>query len=273
MAAETDSPPDPNSSLLAFFGSELRRVRTEAGKSQRETAALAHSTQAMISYVEAAKRVPSEDLARDLDTGFGTGGHFGRLYPLVIKFAYPSWFLPFVELEREASSMRVFESQVIPGLLQTESYARAMLSSVRPENLEDLVAARMTRRDLLEQDSPPRTWFVIDEQALLRHIGGPGVMRPQLEALLLAGRRPRTVIQVIPRAVASHPGLAGPFTVLSFDKGQDVLFVDGFSQGRIALDANEVAAAEHAYDLLRALALSPEASAELISTHLKELGP
>ncbi|GAA2926857.1 helix-turn-helix transcriptional regulator [Streptomyces thioluteus] len=271
MAAETDSP-DPTSSLLAFFGSELRRVRTEAGKSQGETARLAHTTQAMISYVEAAKRVPSEDLARDLDLAFGTGGHFGRLYPLVIKFAYPSWFLPFVELEREATSMRVFECQIIPGLLQTEDYARAMLASVRPDNLDELVAARVTRQDILEREAPPRTWFVMDEYALMRRIGGPVVMRAQFEALLRAGERPRTVIQVVPRTVPAHPGLSGAFTTLGFDTGQDVLFVDGFSQGRIALDPREANAASHAYDLLRAAALSPEATAELISAHLKELG-
>ncbi|MFI8940645.1 helix-turn-helix domain-containing protein [Streptomyces syringium] len=271
MTAQPNSP-DPTSSLLAFFGSELRRVRTEAGKSQGQTAKLAHTTQAMISYVEAAKRVPSQDLAQDLDEVFGTGGHFMRLHPLVIKFAYPDWFRPFVELEANATSMRVFESQIIPGLLQTEKYARAMLSAVRPDNLDDLIAARLSRQSLYERESPPRTWFVVDEYALLRHIGGPDVMRTQLESLLTAGEQPRTVIQVVPRTVASHPGLSGAFTVLSFEKSANTLYVEGFSQGRIALDASEVAAAEHAYDLLRAVALSPKASAELIGTHLKELG-
>ncbi|ALM39634.1 hypothetical protein SFR_3019 [Streptomyces sp. FR-008] len=93
------------------------------------------------------------------------------MYPLVIKYAYPSWFLPFIELEREASTMRVFESQIVPGLLQTEEYAKAMLSAVRPDNLDDLVAARMSRQEVFERELPPRMWFVLDEQALHRPIG------------------------------------------------------------------------------------------------------
>lgn len=223
----------------------------------------------MISKIESAQRVPSEDLARDLDTALRSGGHFMRLYPLVIKYAYPSWFLPFIELERDATSMRVFESQIIPGLLQTEGYARAMLSAVRPDNLEDLVAARMSRQEVFERETPPRTWFVVDEQALRRPIGGVEVWRAQLESLRKAGQAPRTVIQVIPRRVFAHAGLAGPFSVLGFEEGPDVLYVDGFSQGRTALDASEVAAGAASYDLLRAVALSPEESADLIGDYME----
>ncbi|KNB52911.1 helix-turn-helix domain-containing protein [Streptomyces caatingaensis] len=270
MAAETDTP-DPTSSLLAFFGSELRRVRLAEGKSQSETAKLAHTTQAMISYVESAKRVPSEELARDLDLAFGTGGHFGRLYPLVIKFAYPSWFLPFVQFERDASSIRSFQPQVIPGLLQTEEYAREVLASGRPDSLDDLLAARMTRQDLFERDTPPRTWFVMDDYALTRAFMPPKIMKGQFQHLLQAADRPRTVIQVVPRDAPPHPGLAGPFTLLSFDEGSDVLHVDGYSQGWTVLDAGRISEAAHAYDLIRATALSPRASADLINTYLKEL--
>ncbi|WP_461297545.1 helix-turn-helix domain-containing protein [Streptomyces harbinensis] len=270
MTVETDAP-DPNSSLLAFFGSKLRRIRQEQDVSQDEAARRAHTTQSMLSRVEAATRVPSADLARDLDDAFSTGGHFGRLHPLVIRYAYPSWFLPFIELEREATGMRVFESQIIPGLLQTEEYARSMLAAVRPDNLDDLVAARMTRQEILERDTPPRAWFVLDEQVLVRPIGGPDIFRAQLDRLLIMAQQPRIVIQVIPRAVVAHAGLAGPFTLLGFDEGPDVLYIDGFSQGRTALDTSEVVSAAHAYDLLRASALSPDASADLIGTHLKEL--
>ncbi|MFF4409392.1 Scr1 family TA system antitoxin-like transcriptional regulator [Streptomyces sp. NPDC001404] len=256
MTAETDAP-DPTSSLLAFFGSELRRVRTAAGLSQEQCAKRAHTTQAMISYVEAARRVPSEDLARDLDVAFGTDGHFGRLHPLVIRFAYPSWFLPYVEMEREATSIRSFQAQVIPGLLQTEEYARAVLASVRPDCLNDLVAARMSRQALFERDSPPKAWFVMDEYALTRPFVGPAATGRQLEHLLQAGESPRTVVQVVPRDAPPHPGLAGPFTLLSFDTGADVLHVDGFSQGWMALEAAQVNAAAHSYDLIRATALRP----------------
>lgn len=273
MTVEEDRTPDPSSSLLAFFGSELHRLRSKARLSQTEVAKLAHTTQSMVSKLEFAKRVPSEDLARDLDIALGTDGHFGRLHPLVIRYAYPSWFLPYVEFEQEASQIRSFESQVIPGLLQTEDYAREVLRALRPDNLEELVAARVSRQDILDGDSAPRLWLIVDEYALFRTIGGAAVMGPQLQRLLEAGERPRIVIQVIPRTVVAHPGLAGPFTLFGFDEGTDVLYVDCFGQGRAAPDGNEVAEAVHAYDLLRASALSPEASADLIGKHMKGLEP
>ncbi|MEN3586202.1 helix-turn-helix transcriptional regulator [Streptomyces sp. ZYX-F-203] len=286
MEVDNGQPTAP-ASLLAFFGSQVLKLRTARGWSQTELAKKGHTTGAMISYVENAKRVPSESLARDLDAAFGTD-FFAEFFPLVVAYAYPSWFLPYVELERDARSIRSFQSQVIPGLLQTEDYARAMLTPVRPDNLDDLVAARMTRQALFERDEPPHTWFIMDEQALRRRIGGPDVMRTQLERLLIAGQHPRCVIQVVPEEVTAHPGLAGPFTLLSFDQGEpqtgddfrngtrrpphDVLYVDGFSQGRTALDSAEVNEGARAYDLLRSYALSPEESADRIGEHLEGLG-
>lgn len=262
--------PEPNQSLLAFFGRHLKKQRELRGWSQEESARRAFTTGAMISYLENAKRVPTKDLAADLDRTFGTD-FFSEFYPLVVRYAYPSWFLPYVEMEREATSVRTFESQIIPALLQTEDYARAMLTPERLDNLDGLVAARMTRQDVFGRELPPYTWFIIDEQALRRKLGGPAVMRAQLARLLVAGRHPRTVIQVLPEEVAAHPGLAGPFTLLSFDHGADVLYVDAFLQGRTALDAAEVTAGLRAYDLLNSYALSPDASADRIRQHLKGL--
>jgi transcriptional regulator with XRE-family HTH domain len=270
MATTHDSP-DPTSSVLAFFATEVIRLRTREGWSQEELARRAHATQAAISYVETAKRVPSDLLAQGLDVAFQADGLFMRLQPLVLRYAYPTWFLPYVELERDARSMRVFESQIIPGLLQTEEYVRAMLAAVRPDSVEDAVAARMSRQSLLEGegDERPRAWFIIDEQVLRRQVGGPGVWRAQLERLLKEAQQPRTVIQVIPEQTAAHPGLAGPFTLLNLADTPEVLFVDGFAQGRLGLDPAEISEATHAYDLLKAMALSPAASGDLITEYLE----
>ncbi|MCA1220457.1 helix-turn-helix domain-containing protein [Streptomyces sp. 8L] len=266
MTAETDSPdPDPATSLLAFFGSELQRIRSEQNKSQGMLARRAHTSQSMISKIEAGRRVPSEDLARVLDRALDTGGTFERLQPIVIRYAYPPWIRALVELEAQSTAMRVFESQIIPGLLQTEDYARAMLAAVRSDDLEELVAARMSRQGILEREQPPRMWYVIDEQALQRPMGTPSMWRAQLRRLVKAGSHPRSVIQVIPRRVTAHPGLAGPFTLLSFEDHPDTMWVDGFSMGRITVDLGEVADGTQAYDLLRAAALSPDESADLIT--------
>ncbi|WP_308284258.1 helix-turn-helix domain-containing protein [Streptomyces buecherae] len=275
LVMETDS--GAPASLAGFLGRQLRKLRTERGWSQTELATKAHTTGAMISYVENAKRVLAPDLARDLDATFDID-FFEELSPLVLAYAYPSWFLPIVELEREAKSIRSFQSQIVPGLLQTEEYARVTLASWRPDNLEDLVAARLTRQALFDRDEPPHTWFILDEQVLRRRIGGPAMMRSQLERLLHAGQHPRCVIQVVPEEVTAHPGLAGPFTLLSgFDQQDgkkpphDVLHVDGFSRGRTALDPAEVNEGARAYDLLRSYALSPEESADRIGAYLEGL--
>lgn len=269
MESDTGQP-DAKGSLLAFFGARLLKMRTAREWSQGELGRKAHTTASMISYIESAKRVPSEDLARDLDAAF-EDDFFTELRPLVVAYAYPDWFLPYVEMERDATSIRMFDSQVISGLLQTEDYATALLESGRPDNTSDLVAARMTRQEIFERLDRPRAWFIMDENALTRAIGGPGVMKAQLARLLEVSEEPRTVIQVVPRSVVAHPGLAGPFTLLEFNEGADVLYVDGFSQGRTALDPREVTEAIHAYDLLRGYALSPQESTGLIRRHMEEV--
>ncbi len=272
LVMETDD--GAPASLAGFLGRQLRKLRIERGWSQTELATKAHTTGAMISYMENAKRVLAPDLARDLDATFGID-FFEELSALVIAHAYPSWFLPYVELERKATTILSFQSQIMPGLLQTEEYARAMLAAVRPDNLDDLVAARMTRQAVFDRDEPPHTWFIVEEQVLRRGIGGPAVIRSQLERLLSAGQHPRCVLQVLPEEVAAHPGLAGAFTMLSFgqdgetDPPQDVLYVDGFSRGRTALDPDEVNEGARSYDLLRSYALSPEESATA-SAHMLE---
>jgi len=277
---ESDSSQPEPVSVLTFFATRVLKLRTARGWSQRELGKKVHTTGAMISYIENGKRVPTADLARDLDAAFETD-FFVDLHPLVIAHAYPSWFLPFIQLEAQAARLRVFESQIVPGLLQTEEYARAMLAALRPDNLDDLVAARMTRQSIFERAMPPHCWFIMDEQTLRRCVGGPTVMAAQLERLLVVGTAPRTVVQIVPDEVATHPGLAGPFTILGFDREEegpeggpprpphDVLHVDGFSQGRTGLDEAEVMDANRAYDLLNSYALSPEASADRIGKYLE----
>ncbi|WP_435241528.1 helix-turn-helix domain-containing protein [Streptomyces cucumeris] len=263
---------NPAVSPLAHFGAEVRLERERLGISREDLGRAAHCGYSLVAKIEAGKRVPVLEFAEACDRMFPhSNGRFARLWPLALRYAFPPWFRKYVELEREATTIRTFESQVIPGLLQTEEYARELLRTGRPDSLDDLVTARMTRQSLWECDTSPRAWFVLDEQALRRNVGTAEVMGCQLERLLKAGQRPRTVIQVILQSIGAHPGLAGPFTILSFGQGPDVLYVDSFSEGRTVLDAGEVDAAAHAYDLLRSYALSPEASADVIGARLEEL--
>lgn len=258
-------------SPLQRFGMEVREVRRGRRITQKALGTASGYSEAYVSKVEKGTMMPSEQFAQRCDTVFQTNGLFDRLRAQIADGGSPSWFAPYVQLERKAVSIRTFQAQVVPGFLQTEGYARAMLSSVRPDNLEELIAARLARSSILGPDSQTHAWVILDEQVIRRKIGGARIMREQLERILDAMTRPRTVVQVMPESVPAHAGLAGPFTLLSFVRGPDALYVDAHSQGRLSHDRTEIAGAVRSYDLLRAGALSPEDSAELIGRYVKGL--
>ncbi|WP_301128716.1 helix-turn-helix domain-containing protein [Streptomyces cacaoi] len=275
MTAESEAGADfrsnPQVSTLAYFGTELRIKREEAGLSQTSLARQTFCTHSLVSRVESAKRIPTQEFAQRCDEVLGTGGTFLRLWPLVIQHAYPDWFRPFVELEKDAKEIWGFEAQVFPGLLQTEEYARAMFDAGSLPNADELVAARMTRQEIFEKGMPPEVWAIIDENALRRVIGGPQVMRRQLEKLAEAAQDPRITVQVLPLDIGAHAALNGSFTGLSLEEGQDVLYVEGIVRGHVVAEPNDVKAARRAYDLLRADALPPRASVKMIAAMAKEL--
>ncbi|MBQ0862749.1 helix-turn-helix transcriptional regulator [Streptomyces sp. RK75] len=266
-----DPKADPKVSTLAYFGTELRIRREEAGLSQAELGRRTFCTHSYISRIESASRVPSEEFAQRCDDVLGTGGMFARLWPVVIEHAYPDWFRPFVELEKDAVAIWDFENQVVPGLLQTEEYAQALFAAARLPNADELVAARLTRQHILERDKRAQLWVVLDENVLRRTVGGPAVMARQLRAVVEAAEDPRTIVQVVPFEVGAHASMDGPFAGLTMDEGADVVYIDGRARGYISAAPTEVTGYHHAYDLLRADALPPSASVDLIAARAKEL--
>ncbi|MGP3973578.1 helix-turn-helix domain-containing protein [Streptomyces sp. 8N114] len=275
MAAENALEGDPKVSTLAYFGTELRIRREEAGLSQAKLGQRTFCTHSYVSRIESASRVPSEEFAQRCDDVLGTGGMFARLWPVVIEHAYPDWFRPFVELEKDAVSIWDFENQVVPGLLQTEEYVRAVFEGGRSHHAQELIAARLTRQHILEQESPPEIWTILDESVLRRPIGGPLVMRHQLDHLLAWAAVPSVVLQVLPFAAGAHAGLRGAFAGLSMGEGDgpDVVYVEDIARGHVLAGPGDVHAARRAYDLLMADALSPKASVDLIAATAKELVP
>ncbi|MGP3985910.1 helix-turn-helix domain-containing protein [Streptomyces sp. 3N207] len=271
MAAENALEVDPKVSTLAYFGTELRIRREEAGLSQVKLARHTFCTHSYISRIESASRVPSEEFAQRCDEVLGTGGMFARLWPVVIEHAYPDWFRPFVELEKDAVSIWNFENQVVPGLLQTEEYAQALFAAARLSNAYELVAARMTRQHILERENRATLWVVLDENVLRRTVGGPEVMARQLRSVMEATEDPRTIVQVVPFDVGAHASMDGPFAGLTMTEGADVVYIDGRARGHISAAPAEVTGYHHAYDLLRADALPPSASVDLIAARAKEL--
>lgn len=166
-----------------------------------------------------------------------------------------------LELEAEASELHAFELDVVPGLLQTEAYTRALIrGSLIVSDIERRVAARMERQRLLDRDDAPRLWAVIDEAALTRPVGGAATMRDQIDRLVEAQERENVTLQVSRTAVGSHPGLEGPFMIMEFpnpDFFAPVVYVEVAANGLYLEEPEEIGRYTLIFDHLRAIALGP----------------
>jgi transcriptional regulator with XRE-family HTH domain len=256
----------PDQSLSAYFGFELRKHRDEAGLSQPELADRLHWAKSAVGNLETAFRSPTQDHARDLD-GFFSTDRFGWLYGLMIREQLPDFFRPFAAKEPEATDIRAFEPLLVPGLLQTEEYARAvMMSGQKPERLEQAVSARMERQKILDRKDPepPRLWVVLDDGVIRRQVGGPDVMRKQLDHLLEMAQRYNVTIQLVPASVGAYPGLMGGFSILSFDEGADIAYAGAASGGYMIEQQKDVARTVTRFELIRAKAMSAQDSIMLI---------
>jgi transcriptional regulator with XRE-family HTH domain len=189
----------------------------------------------------------------------------------------PSGFDIYVGLEAEACGLRSYETDVVHGLLQTTDYALAVLRELRPrdsdEQIRRVVDLRMQRQRLLDQDPPLDLWLILDEGAIRRNIGGTAVMRPQLEHLIQASRWSNVTLQVLAFGSGAHAGLTGPFSILEFPErsDEDVAYTESVG-GMIYMEKDrEVRLCAEAFDRMRAAALSPAASVELIQHVSRDL--
>jgi transcriptional regulator with XRE-family HTH domain len=261
---------DPSSSVAAYFGSELRRFRTAADLSQDRLGEIVNYTGALVGMVETARRSPSRDFAERCDAALNTEGALIRIWPLVQRGNFPSWFRGFVELEATATAIHTFEVQAIPGLLQTAEYARTVFQAGRENVIEELVTARLERQIILSYPTPPLLWVVIDEAVLCRRVGGNEVMNGQLKKLVEAAASQRIVVQVLPYDAGAHACMDGALTILSFAEGPDVVYLEGPGSGQLINRPEEVAKCQLRYDLVRAAALSPTASVDMIRAAMEE---
>jgi transcriptional regulator with XRE-family HTH domain len=179
-------------------------------------------------------------------------------------------FAIYLGFEKDATSVRNYESLLIPGLLQTPEYAREIFRAAwpaeRPDDHERRVAARMQRQTLLTRPAPPEVCVILDEAALHRGVGGPDVMHVQLVKLVQASYRRNITVQVVPFGAGAYPAMQGGFVVLGFGiDDPEVAFVDGYTREQHIEDAAEARRYAYAFDRLSEQALSPEDSRELIA--------
>jgi transcriptional regulator with XRE-family HTH domain len=266
---------------LAWFADELRAHRAERGWTQADVAAKVSYSESLIAQVETCRKVATPELARALDRVFGTPGYtedtpgtFGRLVARLRNLPFPASFRSFEPHEREATALYIFEHSLIPGLLQTEAYARAVFEGF-PDVTEDVVserlAGRLSRQAILERDEPPPPMVcaLIDQSALMREIGGPQVMRDQLAHLTAVSRRPNIMVQIIPNT-GTHPGLLGAFTVADLGGSPGIVNLEDIADGRVSEDAATVSLVALRFHSLRGDALSKGASRDLIEGVIRE---
>ncbi|MFD7335113.1 helix-turn-helix domain-containing protein [Streptomyces violascens] len=261
---------DPSASPLDYYGSELRRLREAAGLTREALGGIIFVTGSLVGQIETAHKVPTRDFSERVDAGLGTDGMFSRLVGMVLRSQLPTWFQPYADLEARATYISTFQAQMMYGLLQTEDYARAILATGMPSNLDDLLAARMERQRLLRRDHPPMIWVVLDEAALLRPIGGSEVMRNQLRHLLSFRDQRWVRIQVLPFAAGGHASLIGSFNMLRFDDDPDLVYTEDLISGHMTANPETVREGSLRYAHLQAAALSVEESAALIARVMEE---
>ncbi|MFD0856864.1 Scr1 family TA system antitoxin-like transcriptional regulator [Actinomadura adrarensis] len=259
---------------LAYWGDELRYHREEAGLTQTELARRVFVSPSLIAMIETGRRAPKPQFIKATDTALDTGGALGRLWKRIIQSSYLEWFRPFVDVESDAETILEFSAQAVPGLLQTEQYARAQIRYGRPrdsdEQIERHVAARMSRQEILNPEKPPFLWVILDEAALRRPVGGPTVMREQFDWLVQKAASPDIILQVLPFLSGAHAGLSGPMILFSLPDDTRLAYAEGFGGGQLIGRPEEVEECRLCLDLLRADALPPEESVQLVAGMIGE---
>ncbi|MBW8795635.1 MAG: helix-turn-helix domain-containing protein [Streptomyces sp.] len=269
------------------LGAELRTLRTGAGLTSGEAARLVGWHQSKVSRIETgASGVKPADVRLLLDA-YGVAE--GQLRELLLVLAgsedtagrhhwwhayrgvLPPAYRDFISLESQAGTMRTLETLVVPGLLQTPEYARAVTRAAMDgradDSLDTLVEVRLARQDVLRNDPPLKLSAVLDEAVLRREVGGPGVMARQLERLMEAARLPQVRLQVLPFAAGAHIGITGPFVIFSFPSTSDldVVVIDQLTSSLYLERKEDLQAYTEAFNTLRIHALSPEDSLDYIA--------
>ncbi|MEU5306814.1 helix-turn-helix transcriptional regulator [Streptomyces noursei] len=261
---------------LQRFGRDIKQVRLARKLTQKHLAKATGYTDGYVSKVESGTLLPrpSRKFAEGCDNAFGTGELFAGMLRRIDEGDHPSWFVPYLNLERKASRILAYSTNLVTGIVQTADYARAVFQVSNPrastEGIEDKVAARLRRREVFERDNPPLLWVILHEACLRTVVGSAEVMAGQLAYLLSVTASPQVELQVVRFTAGIAATSTMPFTVLRFPDSPTVLYTETRVGGRMHDAAQTVEAALDDYDLLRANALSPSQSTDLIKTLLKE---
>ncbi|WP_330331779.1 helix-turn-helix transcriptional regulator [Streptomyces sp. NBC_00536] len=263
-------PLDPSTSPRALLGAELRVARERAGLTQAELGEPLFVSGSFIGQLEAGTRRMHLDIARRIDEILKTDGFFARNCEAAAKSKYPDHFAEAAEAEALATGIREYAPLIIPGLLQTEAYARAICRAYQPTATEDvideLVKNRLDRAALLDDPTTPLMWCVLDEAILRRAGEHTAVLAENLRHIASLIRSRRIIVQVLPFSAGLHAGLLGSLKLMTFDGAPPLAYIQGMGTGQLFDDPATVAKHRLTYDLLTANALSPRESLAMIES-------
>ncbi|MFG2642612.1 Scr1 family TA system antitoxin-like transcriptional regulator [Streptomyces sp. NPDC048370] len=278
---ERPSEVDGTAHLFSAIGKIIKVLRKNAGLSQAELATATHCSEDLVSSVERGVRTPQPDFLERAERALGAGGVLTAAVDDVrealarARTRHPDWFQDFAKAEAEAVALHYYAVQAVPGILQTEAYARAVYGHRRPmwdeETIEKRVTDRLARQVLLDKWPAPTISFVLEEAILHRPTGGLEVHREQMRRLLEVGSRRTIHLQVMPLSRTEHPSLDGSFTLLTPKGRREVGYTEIYGHARLITDPELVRQCTERYGIIRAQALTPRESLELIEKMLGEL--
>ncbi|MFF9019268.1 helix-turn-helix domain-containing protein [Streptomyces eurythermus] len=273
---EVEREPDPSDSLRTF-GAVVQALREHAGLSREEFARLVRFSKHTVESVELGRRMPDESFVERAEEASGNTGALRRAAKFLTRgeAGLAAWFRRWAKLEKVAVSLSTYECRLVPGLLQSEGYARALFENRIPlltdEQLEAQVAARLERQRMLYERSTVPFHFIVEEHVFMRKLGGAEVMRAQLDHVLECTAPRNVTLQIMPVDSETHPCMDGPLRLLETPQGRRIAYSEGQENGRLIADPKDVRLLYQRYDTLRTQALNPTLSRGLLEQLRGEL--
>ncbi|MFG2116218.1 Scr1 family TA system antitoxin-like transcriptional regulator [Streptomyces sp. NPDC048718] len=261
---------DPDASPQAAYGARLRRMREERGLSQVELGVQAEYSGTHISQVENARKLPTLRFSRRVDLALETGDSFEREWREMTHGALLEGFPEYMEYEGRAAELRLFDTGIVPGLLQTPEYAQCLADSkvrrgaITLEQGDDLVSVLAERQATFTRPHPPTMMVVMDESCIRRQVGGPGTMGAQLDRLLEFAEQPNAVLQIAPFEIGERRALYLPINLLTLPDMTVIAYAESQTRGHLERESMAVWPLLTAYHHLQAEALSHAASVAMI---------
>lgn len=254
---------DPEGNLWDLIAVQLRQRRYEYNLSLADVGLIIDRDRSLVARIENGHTKMQARHAEKLDRAWDTGGLFRAL----VKFAKAGhdveWYKAHLAHEAKSTQLRIWELAWIPGLFQTEAYARAVFEAFGNEDVEEAVRTRLDRQSCLHRTPRPRVWVILDQGVIEQPVGSAEIMREQLAHLIELARMPHITVRVVPRSAGAHAGRDGSFKIMTVD-GTDAVYVAAHGGGRLIQDATEIPSYRVWFDSVSDVALPKDASLRLL---------